>query len=690
MVPAGSRSRNGREVGHRAPPARQYARIWLGVWLLLTLGVHGNLHAQPPSSYGMATNASNPTLISNRRLGPTEGLDVLVYDNSTLDQGGFVVRVKRSDGLPFPADIEMEIELYVSRYGPTATTVQKFTLPQGAMEKSIAIPVAGRKYTWGISCSVQGRRLAGLRTDRWQMHSGPSTPQYQSQLFVLDANWWEAVGWEGNPVQLESMKQELEQEIGWTKPLGELKRFKDASMEPWSQVNRLYITEWDQWVTTPSRIPRRWIELASYPLVVLPFSSWATLDGLQQKAMRQWILSGGRCLFLGASDREMQLLFGIAPPTDPTNKWQSIGIGSVAWLPTAAELSVPTGSEGLSVTDQLWGDADAIIDQTNPRLINGRSTVSSILERFESLAPVDWLIPGVGQIPVLGFAAFIGIFAGLIGPWLAIRTSRTQKPYWLLVVLPLISLLFTSMIVVYALGYEGLSNRIRRASVTFVDPQHGAAFSTACETLFCPLPPSGGIDLPDDAILEYPQDYNAWRGKVIREERKDQRVVGAIPTRNVVSLYRKHPTEWTGWRSPTSDPQGNMILENPTEDRWENVWVWDDSGKAWHGSIEPKTKGTLSEIGPEAAQIELDQAWTAARSMGQTPFPGAGPGAMARIGAAAWLSTRFNHAFDMAVRRGNTPPRSQFVIQSRTASHLPSSIAQKHPEHDFHLVVGRW
>ncbi|MFN5467938.1 MAG: hypothetical protein ACK5AM_07455, partial [Pirellulaceae bacterium] len=94
---------------------------------MLTLGVHGNLHAQPPSSYGMATNASNPTLISNRRLGPTEGLDVLVYDNSTLDQGGFVVRVKRSDGLPFPADIEMEIELYVSRYGPTATTVQKFT-----------------------------------------------------------------------------------------------------------------------------------------------------------------------------------------------------------------------------------------------------------------------------------------------------------------------------------------------------------------------------------------------------------------------------------------------------------------------------------------------------------------------------------------------------------------------------------
>jgi hypothetical protein len=689
MVPVGSTVRGGRAVGHRATLAGQYARMWHCVWLLLAFGMQGHLHAQPPTSYGMATNASNPMLISNRRLGPTDGLDVLVYDNSTLDQAVFAVQVKKSDGLPFPADIEMEIELYVSRYGPPATTVQKITLPQGAIEKSISIPVAGRKFTWAISCSVQGRRLAGLRTDRWQMMpSGNATPQFQSQLLVLDASWWDALGWEGDPAQLESMKQELERGTGWTKPLQELKSFKDASLEPWRKVNRVYITDLDQWVTTPTRIPRRWIDLASYPLVVLSLSSWAMLDDLQQKAMRQWILSGGRCIFLGASDQEMQLLFGIAPPTDPTNKWQSIGIGSVAWLPTVAIPTVPTDSDLSDDTDRTWAEVEAMIDQTNPRLINGRSNSPSILERFEAPIPVDWLIPGVGQIPVLGFAAFIGIFAGLIGPWLAIRTSRTQKPYWLLVVLPLISLLFTAMIVVYALGYEGLSNRIRRASVTFVDAQHGTAFSSACETLFCPLPPRGGIDLPDDAILEYPQDYNTWRGKVIREEGKDQRVVGAIPTRNVVSLFRKQPVEWTGWRNPTSDPKGNMILENPTEDRWENVWVWDDSGKAWHGSIDPKTQGTLSEIGPAAALTQLDQAWTATKSAGQAPV--AGPGGMPRIGGAAWLSTRFNHAVDVAWRRGNTPPRSQFVIQSRTASHLPSTIAQKHPEHDFHLVVGRW
>ena len=664
--------------------------MWHWVWLLLALGVPGNLLAQPPSNYSMVTTPSNPTQISNRKLGPTDGLDVLVYDNSTLDQGAFVVRVKRTDGLPFPADVEMEIELYVSRYGPTATTVQKLTLPQGAMEKSIAIPVAGRKYTWAISCSVQGRRLAGLRTDRWQTHGNASSPQYQSHLFVLDSNWWDALGWEGNPDQIEAMKLELQLEARWTKPLGELRNFKDASMEPWRAVNRLYITESDQWVTTPARIPRRWIDLASYPLILLPLSSWATLDDLQQKAVRHWILSGGRCLFLGASDEEMHQLFGVAPPADPTSRWQSIGIGSIAWLPAPTDPSGPTGSDSIDASDRLWGEADQMINQTNPKLINGRSNINSILERFEAPAPVDWLIPGVGQIPVLGFAAFIGIFAGLIGPWLAIRTGRTQKPYWLLVVLPLISLLFTSMIVVYALGYEGLSNRIRRASVTFADPQRGAAFSTACETVFCPMPPSGGIDLPEDAILEYPQDYNVWRGKWIREEGKGQRVLGAIPTRNVVSLFRKQPVEWTGWRHPTLDPQGNMILQNPTEDRWENVWVWDDSGKAWQGSIDPKSQGTLAEIAPGEALLELDKAWSNARTTGLVPVAGPGAGAITRGAGVAWMVTRFSNAFDVAVRRGNTPPRSQFAIQSRTASYLPSTINQKHPEHDFHLVVGRW
>jgi hypothetical protein len=662
--------------------------MWNWLWFVLVIGIPGNLHAQPPSNFSMATTPSTPTLISNRRLGPTDGLDVLVYDNSTLDQGVFVVRVKRSDGLPFPADVEMEIELYVSRYGPTATTVQKVTLPQGAMEKSIAIPAAGRRHFWAISCSVQGRRLAGLRTDRWQMPGNSSNSQQQSHLFVLDSNWWDALGWKGSPDQLAAMEQEVQQEICWTKPLSELRNFKDASMEPWQQVNKLVITELNQWVTTPSQMPNRWIDLASYPLIVISLSSWATLDDSQQKAMRLWILSGGRCLFLGAGDQEMQLLFGVTPPADPNRPWQSIGIGSVAWLPMVAEPSEPSEVEPVNDAERTWRSAIAMIDQTNPRLINGRSNSSSILERFESPAPVDWLIPGVGQIPVLGFAAFIGIFAGLIGPWLAIRTSRTQKPYWLLVVLPLISLLFTSMIVVYALFYEGLSNRIRRASVTFADPLRGAAFSTACETVFCPMPPRGGIDLPADAILEYPQNYGVWRGKWIRDEGRGQRVVGAIPTRNVVSLYRKQPVEWTGWRNPTPDPQGNMILENPTEDRWENVWLWDDSGKAWHGSIDPNSQGTLSQIGPETALVELDQAWSDARSMGQ--LAGAGPGSTTRMGGAAWMSTRFSHAVDVAVGRGNTPPRSQFVILSRSASHLPSTIVQKHPEHDFHLVVGRW
>ena len=688
MVPVGCSTRNRQNVRPFPLPCRMYPWILLCGSLLLALGLQGNLDAQPPNNFSIVNTPSNPTLISNRKLGPTDGLDVLVYDVSTMDQAAFVVQVKRSDGFPFPADIEMEIELYVSRYGPSATTAQKFTLPQGALEKSIAIPVVGRKTTWGISCSVQGRRLSGLRTDRWQVQGSSSTPQYQSQLFVLDSHWWESLGWEGIPQQLEAMEKELKQETGWAKPLGELRNLKDASMEPRGQVNQLVITESDPWVTTPLRIPSRWIDLAAYPLIVISLSSWATLDDLQQKAMRQWILSGGRCLFLGAGDQEMQLLFGAAPPADPNNPWQSIGIGSVAWLPMVAEQSVPKEPELMDVADRPWRIASSLIDQTNPRLINGRLNPPSILERFDSLAAVDWQIPGVGQIPVLGFAAFIGIFAGLIGPWLAIRTSRTQKPYWLLVVLPLISFLFTSMIVVYALCYEGLSNRIRRASVTFAEPQRGVAFSSACDTVFCPMPPSGGIELPEDAILEYPQNYNDWRGKWIREEGKSQRVFGAIPTRTVVSLYRKQPVEWTGWRDPNLDPQGNMILENSTEDRWENVWVWDESGKAWHGSIDPKSQGTLSQIAPEAAMLELDSAWNTARSTGQVPFMGTVPGS--RATGMPWLTSRFNHAVDVAVRRGNTPPRSQFVIQSRTASYLPATIAQKHPEHDFHLVVGRW
>ncbi|MFM8327928.1 MAG: hypothetical protein ACKN9U_23960, partial [Pirellulaceae bacterium] len=81
MVPVGSTVRNGRAEGQRAMPGKLDFWMWHWVWLLLALGVPGNLLAQPPSNYSMVTTPSNPTQISNRKLGPTDGLDVLVYDN---------------------------------------------------------------------------------------------------------------------------------------------------------------------------------------------------------------------------------------------------------------------------------------------------------------------------------------------------------------------------------------------------------------------------------------------------------------------------------------------------------------------------------------------------------------------------------------------------------------------------------
>jgi hypothetical protein len=117
-----------------------------------------------------------------------------------------------------------------------------------------------------------------------------------------------------------------------------------------------------------------------------------------------------------------------------------------------------------------------------------------------------FLVPGIGQTPVISFLSLITLFMILVGPINYIVLSRQKRIPWILVSVPLASGLFILGLFLFAFFGDGFTTRARLKSVTTL--ANGRAACMSRQTYFTAFAPSQGMLYPKDTAvytLAYPQ-----------------------------------------------------------------------------------------------------------------------------------------------------------------------------------------
>ncbi len=113
----------------------------------------------------------------------------------------------------------------------------------------------------------------------------------------------------------------------------------------------------------------------------------------------------------------------------------------------------------------------------------------------------NFLIPGVGLVPVFEFCLLITLFVLAIGPanyWLLQRCGRLHL---LVVTIPLGAATVTMILFAYALVADGLGTRVRVRSVTWLDQSREQAACWARLSYYAGLAPRRGLKFPDDVAV---------------------------------------------------------------------------------------------------------------------------------------------------------------------------------------------
>ena len=308
-------------------------------------------------------------------------------------------------------------------------------------------------------------------------------------------------------------------------------------------------------------LPKRWIDLSQFDVTVISADDLKRLaaDAARFQALREWVRSGATLLVYGAGDEferlaEIEKHLALPPlPADPEESeayrgwtlpdgnryymplqtsWDNLRnpYGQVygqpymtgSYDPPAATTPSQTGrrapptkppflrrSAGLGSvvaiatdqpfpgtdTDWIWIFNCVPSNQWSWYQRNGMSLYRKNDDFWE------FLIPGVGQAPVISFLLLVSLFAAVIGPVNYILLGRVRRLYLLLITVPVGAALITVALFSYAVLTDGLGVRLRTRSFTDLDQTTGQAAGFARQSYYASISPSRGLEFPEDCTV---------------------------------------------------------------------------------------------------------------------------------------------------------------------------------------------
>jgi hypothetical protein len=392
-----------------------------------------------------------------------------------------------------------------------------------------------------------------------------------------------------------------------------------------------------------------------------------------------------------------------APPTKPPFLRRSAGLGSVVAI--AADQPFP-GTE----TDWIWIFNCVPSNQWSWYQRNGMSLYRKNDDYWE------FLIPGVGQAPVISFLLLVSLFAAVIGPMNYILLGRVRRLYLLLITVPLGAGLITAALFSYAVLTDGLGVRLRARSFTDLDQTSGQAAGFARQSYYASIAPSRGLEFPEDCTvfsLAYEpvngsprsnsQEAIAWDGQ--------QRLhSGYIASRTTVQymILRSAKSDVRLAVSPPASSGQPPRVENRLGTRIRFLLLRDKQGNYFTASYLAAGKSaSLTAADLEAAEDEfqgLAQAVEPELPRNYNPsdsresainylmpnynyWSGIDAGTTRPIASASLLETNIAVAF-RPIRHPYQP--GSYIAVLETSPVVPAGVPNPREEASLHVLRGRW
>ncbi len=422
--------------------------------------------------------------LGNALMGRTNGLEGIVCREGDFgtgnDFGGYVrwhVVFRRIDGLPFPRDEQLRMSFLATYTGYEPEVIHGIELRQGDFESrsSFLAPSYSRGspgYHWRqVFCRVysDGRELRGLRG----MHNGGynyngqqnADPQAKFRSIVI--------GSRDSINELATLTTEERQKFG--------------TLE---SKNRWLLSQ--SHLALLKNLPTDWREIAAKPSYAIDADELKLLVPEQSLTLQQFVVAGGQLIIADCQT----VLDTSGELRKDVDEWLKKFVPSTAKNPESwdikkdvntnrKEKSLPIGFGKIVVYQ------DDVDQFTKPQAALSIFNTVPRLDRLFDTEMMNWMIPKLGQPPVLMFCLSIGAFAVMAGPGLLWWTNvKTRRPIWLLVFFPLFALLITSSIFAYALVHDGFGTSGRIRSITWVDAESGFGCAYSRQTYFSGFPPS--------------------------------------------------------------------------------------------------------------------------------------------------------------------------------------------------------
>lgn len=304
----------------------------------------------------------------------------------------------------------------------------------------------------------------------------------------------------------------------------------------------------------PQQLPDRWLDYTSIDVLMV---SWGELIAIQKRFPQKWAalqtwLRMGPTLVIYDTGRdfarlaELEEILGaepIVPKNAAEKRWQGWEIPNPAHFkdelnvfrsgasPWTIQQQKSTESSGKAKTRPVSSPSDP------PWFVSrsfgaGRVVAMATADPFPGSAS-DWnglfnsiparhwltyqrhgvsqchenpqfwnfLVEGIGRAPVKTFLALITLFAIVIGPVNYFLLHRCGRLYWLLVTVPLGSLIVATGLFMFAIAKDGLGTKVRLRSYTELNQVQQQSMTWSRQTYYAGFATSRGLSFPEDSAV---------------------------------------------------------------------------------------------------------------------------------------------------------------------------------------------
>jgi hypothetical protein len=326
----------------------------------------------------------------------------------------------------------------------------------------------------------------------------------------------------------------------------------------------------------------------------------------------------------------------------------------------------------------------------------------------------SFLIPGVGEAPVISFLLLVSLFAIAIGPLNYILLGRAKRLYLLLITVPLGAFVVTGGLFAYALFTDGLSVRLRARSVTQIDQPAERAVSWSRQSYYAALAPSRGLTFPEDCTIfpiehqparirsSEPRNKLAWRDAQVLEEG----YLGARTTnqfmvlRSTSTVQRLDVREGNAAREPlqvTNNLQINLkyLLLRDGQGRY---WTTDELGDGASAELSETTVADASKrlkvlLGenppdfPEGYDPQVHSSMLSVLMPNNYSFYSVDGGTVSPVMASSLLEANLARA----MHPDKFPlDRSSYVAIGGASPLVPYGVQRVREEASLHLILGNY